>query len=86
MFPQSGRSPSRSLVQPEDDGDSGDDDDADYNVDVDDDNGDADDDDDSDDCVSDDRNGKLHNRLSPFSTKLFPSTSLLMDCTAVGQL
>ena len=43
-------------------------------------------DDDDDDCVSDDRNGKLHNRLSPFSTKLFPSTSLLMDCTAVGQL
>ena len=44
------------------------------------------DDDDDYDCVSDDRNGKLHNRLSPFSTKLFPSTSLLMDCTAVGQL
>ena len=41
---------------------------------------------DDDDCVSDDRNGKLHNRLSPFSTKLLPSTSLLMDCTAVGQL
>ena len=47
---------------------------------------DDDDDDDSDDCVSDDRNGKLHNRLSPFSTKLLPSTSLLMDYTAAGQL
>ena len=43
-------------------------------------------DNDDDDCVSDDRNGKLHNRLSPFSTKLLPSTSLLIDCTAVGQL
>ena len=42
---------------------------------------------DSDGVSDDDWNGKLHNRLSAFFHQTaLPSTSLLMDYTAVGQL
>ena len=49
--------------------------------------GDGDGDGDGDGVSDDDWNGKLHNRLSAFFHQTaLPSTSLLMDHTAVGQL